>query len=108
MLVVQDTTSLNFTELHSIPELGPIDSGELARCVHLHTALGVITSGLAIGILDQQYWARPQKGQPAPEEKESGKWIKWRRCSSRRAVCGDWGPAAAATDPRDGSRRGCL
>ncbi len=33
------------------------------------------TSGRVIGILDQQYWARPQQGQPAPEEKESGKWI---------------------------------
>jgi len=108
VLVVQDTTSLNFTGLQSIPELGPIDSGGLARGVHLHTALGVTTSGLVIGILDQQYWARPQQGQPAPEEKESGKWIKWHRCSSRRAVCGGWGPAAAATDPRDGSRGGCL
>ena len=29
LLVVQDTTSLNFTGLHSIPELGPIDSGGL-------------------------------------------------------------------------------
>jgi Transposase DNA-binding/Transposase Tn5 dimerisation domain len=75
VLVVQDTTSLNFTGLHSIPELGPIDSGGLARGVHLHTALGVTTSGRVIGILDQQYWARPQQGQPAPEEKESGKWI---------------------------------
>ena len=32
------------------------------------------TSGLVIGILDQQYSARPQQGQPAPEEKENGKW----------------------------------
>ena len=75
LLVVQDTTSLNFTGLHSIPELGPIDSGGLARGVHLHTALGVTTSGRVVGILDQQYWARPRRGQPAAEEKESGKWI---------------------------------
>ena len=75
LLVVQDTTSLNFTGLHSIPELGPIDSGGLARGVHLHTTLGMTTSGRIIGILDQQYWARPLRGQPAPEEKESGKWI---------------------------------
>jgi hypothetical protein len=75
LLVVQDTTSLNFTGLHGIPELGPIDSGGLARGVHLHTALGVTTTGQVIGILDQQYWARPLPGQPAPEEKESGKWI---------------------------------
>jgi transposase-like protein/transposase Tn5 family protein len=75
LLVVQDTTTLNFTGLHSIPELGPIDSGGLARGVHLHTALAVTTSGQVIGILDQQYWARPKPGQPGPEEKESSKWI---------------------------------
>jgi len=75
LLVVQDTTTLNFTGLHSIAELGPIDSGGLARGVHLHTALAVSTSGQVIGILDQQYWARPQPGQPGSEEKESGKWI---------------------------------
>jgi Transposase DNA-binding/Transposase Tn5 dimerisation domain len=75
LLVVQDTTTLNFTGLRSIPELGPIDSGGLARGVHLHTALAVSTSGQVIGILDQQYWARPQPGQPGPEEKESAKWI---------------------------------
>jgi hypothetical protein len=75
LLVVQDTTTLNFTGLHSIAELGPIDSGGLARGVHLHTALAVTTSGQVIGILDQQYWARPQPDRPGPEEKESSKWI---------------------------------
>jgi len=75
VLVVQDTTSLNFTGLHMIPELGPIDSGGLARGVHLHTTLALTVSGQVIGILDQQYWARPQPGQPGPEEIESGKWI---------------------------------
>jgi Transposase DNA-binding/Transposase Tn5 dimerisation domain len=76
LLIVQDTTTLNFTALqHLIPELGPIDSGGLARGVHLHTALALSNSGQVIGILDQQYWARPQPGQPGPEEKESGKWI---------------------------------
>ena len=75
LLVVQDTTTLNFTGLHTIPELGPIDSGGLARGVHLHTALAVTTTGQVIGILDQQYWARPQPGQPGPGEKESAKWI---------------------------------
>src|SRR5262249_56200781 len=75
VVVVQDTTSLNFTPLQSIPELGPIDSGGLARGVHLHTALAVTVTGQVIGILGLQYWARPQPGRPGPEEKESGKWI---------------------------------
>jgi Transposase DNA-binding/Transposase Tn5 dimerisation domain len=75
LLVVQDTTSLNFTGLKSIPQLGPIDSGGHARGVHLHTTLGVSLDGEVLGILDQQYWARPLPGQPGPEEKESAKWI---------------------------------
>jgi hypothetical protein len=75
LLVVQDTTTLNFTKLRSIPELGPIDSGGLARGLHLHTTLAVTVSGQVIGILDQQFWARPQPGQPKPDEKESDKWI---------------------------------
>lgn len=75
ILVVQDTTTLNFTGLHTLPELGPIDSGRLARGVHVHTALAVTPSGQVLGILDQQVWARPQPGQPGPEEKESGKWL---------------------------------
>ena len=62
LLVVQDTTTLNFTGLHSIPELGPIDSGGLARGVHFHTALAVTSSGQVIGILDRRYSARPQQG----------------------------------------------
>jgi hypothetical protein len=75
VLVLQDTTTLNFTGLNALPELGPIDSGSRARGVHVHTALAVTPSGQVIGLLDQQYWARPQPGQPSPEEKESGKWI---------------------------------
>jgi len=75
LLIVQDTTTLNFTGLHAIAELGPIDSGGLARGVHLHTALAVTTTGEVRGIVDQQYWARPQPGQPGPLEKESSKWI---------------------------------
>jgi hypothetical protein len=75
LLIPQDTTTLNFTGLRSLPELGPIDSAGLARGVHLHTALAVTPSGQVLGVLDQQYWARPQPGQPGPEEKESAKWI---------------------------------
>jgi len=75
VLSVQDTTTLNFTGAHTIEELGPIDSGKLARGMYLHTTLAVTCSGQILGILDQQDWARPQPGQPGPEEKQSGKWI---------------------------------
>ena len=77
---MQDTTTLNFTRLHSIPELGPIDSGGLARGLHLHTTLAVSTAGRVLGVLDQQCWVRPQPDQVTAKkkesaEKESAKWI---------------------------------
>ena len=80
VLVVQDTTTLNLTGLHSIAELGPIDSGNLARGLHLHSAIGLTLQAKVIGILDQQCWVRPQ---PQPkqskkkqtQDKESSKWI---------------------------------
>ena len=71
LLVVQDTTTLNFTGLHTIPELGPIDSGGLARGVHLHTALAATTSGPVVGILDQQYWRGPSGASQAPRRKRA-------------------------------------
>ena len=77
ILIPQDTTSLNFTRLTAIAELGPIDSGRLARGVLVHTALAVTAQGRVLGILDQQFWARPPADRP-PEPgrpKESGKWI---------------------------------
>jgi hypothetical protein len=92
VLVVQDTTTLNLTGLRSIAELGPIDSGGLARGVHLHTALAVTASGRVVGILDQQYWTRPLPGLPRPEEKESAKWINGLE-AARAALyqaAGDW------------------
>lgn len=76
ILVVQDTTTLNFTGLHSIAELGPIESGNLARGMHLHSAMGLTVQGNVIGILDQQCWVRPQpKPKNESKEKESSKWI---------------------------------
>ncbi len=78
ILVVHDTTTLNFTGLHSITELGPIDSGNLASGMHLHSAMGLTVQGNVIGILDQQCWARPQpkqKKKNESKEKESSKWI---------------------------------
>jgi hypothetical protein len=79
VLLPHDTTSLNFTPLHAIPELGPIDSGQLARGVLLHTTLAVTAPGRVLGILAQQYWARPPAERPTPrppDQKESGKWIE--------------------------------
>jgi hypothetical protein len=80
ILVVQDTTTLNFTALQRMAELGPIDSGHFARGMHVHSTLAMTVSGRVLGVLDQQYWARPQPAvrqarQTDGEEKESAKWL---------------------------------
>ena len=75
VLAVQDTTLLNLTDNDSIAELGPIGAGNSARGLLAHTTLAVTQRGAVAGILGTQYWARPQKGEPKPEEKESVKWL---------------------------------
>jgi hypothetical protein len=75
LLLVQDTSSFNFTRLRRIGELGPIDSAGLARGLFFHSCLALDSSGKTLGLLDLQCWARPAPGQLKPEEKESLKWI---------------------------------
>lgn len=76
VLVVQDTTSLNLTGCHGLPELGPIGSGNLAQGVLLHSPLAVTEQGAVLGVLGLQSWARPVGNAPGPEAKESDKWLQ--------------------------------
>jgi hypothetical protein len=80
ILVVQDTTTLNFTGLQRIAELGPIDSGYFGRGMHVHSTLAITVGGRVLGPLDQQCWARSwPAGRPAGrtdhDKKESAKWL---------------------------------
>lgn len=75
VLLVQDTSSLNFSRLGSVAELGPIDSAELARGLLFHSCLAVAPAGPVLGLLDLQVWARPPRGAAKPQEKESLKWL---------------------------------
>lgn len=82
LLAVQDSSSLNFSTLTTTKELGPLNDSLRARGLHMHTTLAVRDDGLTLGILDQQYWARPVQGRSAAErrqrpieDKESYKWL---------------------------------
>jgi hypothetical protein len=82
LLAVQDTSSLNFSTLQTTKGLGPLNDSPKARGLHMHTTLAVRDDGVTLGILDQQYWARPAVGRSAPErrerpieDKESYKWL---------------------------------
>jgi hypothetical protein len=99
VLVVQDTTSLNLTGCHVLPELGPIGSGNLAQGVLLHSTLALTEQGEVLGVLGLQTWARPAGNAPGPEAKESGTWL----CGidqARQVVWETAWAAGAAAPPR--------
>ena len=97
VLVVQDTTSLNLTGCHVLPELGPIGSGNLAQGVLLHSTLALTEQGAMLGVLGLQTWARPAGNAPDPEAKESGKWLHG--IDQARQVVWETAWAAGATAP---------
>lgn len=92
VLVIQDTSFLNYTDHPSVTGLGGI--GYKNKHKHkrdtvglvMHTALAVSTDGISLGILNQEIWARDESKsskkqsvsrQRVPvEEKESFKWLR--------------------------------
>ena len=85
VLVAQDTTSVNYSELTSTDGLGPIGTTvDGAQGLHLHSSLAMTQQGVPLGFVDAQCWARdPQEfgkkahRQALPiEDKESWRWIK--------------------------------
>ena len=80
VVAIQDTTFLNFTHHSATEGLGPIGGGQ--RGLVMHSTLAVTPSGLPLGLLDQQIWARPESEQGSRRakqrpiaEKESAKWL---------------------------------
>lgn len=82
VLVVQDTTSLNFGEREG---LGPIHDRLASKGMYAHTALAVTYERHEVlGVLDQQVWVRSEKKRPRNEsgyarkkrERESEVWRK--------------------------------
>lgn len=86
VLTVQDTSFLNYTHHPKTKGVGAIGTKQQKqRGFGLHSTLALTTTGLPLGVLTQEIWARPL-GQPSKtpaecgrqpiEEKESYKWIK--------------------------------
>ncbi len=81
VLVVQDSTSLNYTHLKFTTGLGLLNDSPLARGLHLHSTLALRLDGVPLGLFDQYYWSRsvdqtpPDPSRPI-EEKESHKWLR--------------------------------
>jgi hypothetical protein len=80
VLLVQDTTFLNYTHHPATDGLGPIGGGQ--RGLVMHSTLAFTPHGLPLGVLAQQIWARPETSSIATtrkhrpiNEKESAKWL---------------------------------
>jgi hypothetical protein len=85
VLIVQDTTYLNYSHMQCDQGLGPI--GELkpsSMGLIMHNSLALTETGLALGVISQNIWSRDPaeygKGQQRHikpiEDKESYKWIE--------------------------------
>ena len=83
VLLVQDTTSFNFSHHPATAGLGPLEN-QHCRGFLAHSTLAVSRVGVPLGLMEQQVWVRydaetgkrHQRHQRPFEEKESYKWVK--------------------------------
>jgi hypothetical protein len=88
VLIIQDTTMLDFTQHRATSGLGYLASA-YHRGIILHSALVTTTAGVPLGILDQTTWTRDphelgkrhRRKQRPFAEKESAKWVKTLKAS---------------------------
>ena len=97
LLLVQDTTTLNYTNLKACTSgLGPLkERSSSARGLFVHAALGLMEGGCPLGVSGLECWARPEQdpGPKAEDEKESQRWLRGlaqgqelARCSAQTRV----------------------
>lgn len=83
VLLVQDTTSFDFSHHPATQGLGPLENGH-CRGFLAHSTLAVSETGVPLGVLEQQVWVRSdatvgkrvQRHERAFEDKESYKWVE--------------------------------
>lgn len=83
VLIVQDTTSLDYSTHQKTEGLGPFNDYAKSLGLLAHTALAVTANGVPLGVLAMDIWARDlaehgkrdQRKQKATSEKESNKWL---------------------------------
>jgi len=87
VLLIQDTTTLNFSGQHERTDIGPINHDK-HRGILLHPTLAVTPERLCLGVIDTYHWAREElhhwesreeknkQNHKLPlQEKESYKWL---------------------------------
>lgn len=60
VLVVQDTTTLDFSTHHATRGLGPLAGPDLSNLygLYVHSSMCISPDGVPLGLVDQQMWAR--------------------------------------------------
>lgn len=89
VLCIQDTTPFNFTHHSSTEGLGYLEK-IFMHGFFLHNSLCVTCEGVPLGLLDQQYWARPfdeygkrkNRHQTSIRKKESHRWLEAQQTTS--------------------------
>lgn len=86
VLVIQDTTFLNYSHMRHSTDLGPIGKHKAhSMGLILHSCLAVTEEGLPLGLLHEDLWARPAqdtgisdkpRDHKPIEDKESYRWLK--------------------------------
>jgi hypothetical protein len=99
VLVVQDTTSLNYNTHPMRDDFGPIGTKRMnAIGLLLHDTMAFSEQGTPLGIVDAQCWSRDpnnrnkreQRKQLPIEQKESRKWLRsFRKTAEIQKVCPD-------------------
>ena len=113
ILVIQDTSALNFSNLKATTGLGPIgDSGSAAQGIWCHTTLAATETGKPIGLLHQELWVRDpadrhkaQQRKTLPiEQKESLRWLTGVRVAHKlvRERLGEQHPQLIHIEDREG------
>lgn len=83
ILILQDTTSFDFSDHPQTGGLGPLENS-VCQGFFAHTSLATTTEGVPLGVLAQQTWVRDeqtlgkrhQRHQRLIEDKESHKWLQ--------------------------------
>jgi hypothetical protein len=83
VLLIQDTTTLNFSGQHNKQDIGPINHFNHQGLL-LHPTIAVTPERLCLGVIDDYHWARSQGGlahrrienyKIPIKEKESNRWL---------------------------------
>jgi hypothetical protein len=83
VLVIQDTTDLDFSErlrCNGLGDIGKNQTGTVSQGLKMHSALAVSETGLPLGVLDTEiyaaHWGGPRTDSWPIEKKESYRWLR--------------------------------